>query len=137
MVPKDQLYYILEKNVKDVSSQYGIIYQNKKIDFDDNLSDRQKSFEDPCGYETSDVFAIARISRSVSNLSTVSIDIERNLPILNLMNVGEAVKLNSQIVEYTDLSGKYVLKSSDLGFNKQRDWQTTCRLDLIRTNQTI
>lgn len=138
MTPKDQLYYVLEKDVKDTSNKYGIIYQNKKVEFDDDaLSDREKTFEDPCGYETSEVFAIAKISKYVSNLSTISLMLERNLPILNLMNVGEAVKLNSQIVEFTDLSGKYVLKSSDIEFHKQRDWQTTCRIDLIRTNQTI
>jgi hypothetical protein len=138
MTPKDQLYYVLEKDVKDTSSKYGIIYQNKKIELDDDaLSNREKTFEDPCGYETSEIFAIAKISKHMANLSTISIMLERNLPILNLMNVGEAVKLNSQIVEFTDLSGKYVLKSSDIEFNKRRDWQTTCRIDLIRTNQTI
>jgi hypothetical protein len=138
MTPKDQLYYLLIKDVKDVSSQYGIIYQSNKVEVDDDaLSNREKCFEDPCAYETSETFAIARISKSISNLSTVSVMLERNLPILNLMNIGEAVKLNSQIVEFTDLSGKYVLKTSDIGFHKERDWQTTCRLDLIRTNQTI
>ena len=138
MTPKDQFYYVLEKDVKDVSSQYGIIYQNKKVDFDDDaLSNREKTFEDPCAYETSETFAIAKISKYVANLSTISVMLERNLPILNLMNIGEAVKLNSQVIEFTALSGKYVLKSTDLQFHKQRDWQTTARLDLIRTNQTI
>jgi len=137
MTPKDQLYYVLEKDVKDVSSQYGIIYQNKKVEFDESLNSREKSFEDPCAYETSETFAIAKISKYVANLSTISVMLERNLPILNLMNIGEVVKLNSQIIEFTDLYGKYVLKSSDIEFYKQRDWQTTCRLDLIRTNQTI
>jgi hypothetical protein len=138
MTPKDQFYYLLEKDVKDVSSQYGIIYQNKKVEFDDDaLSNREKTFEDPCAYELTDTFAIAKISKYVANLSAISVMLERNLPILNLMNIGEAVKLNSQVIEFTDLSGKYVLKSTDLEFHKQRDWQTICRLDLIRTNQTI
>jgi len=138
MTPRDELYYMITKDVKDVSRQYGVIYQSNKIDSDDSaLSNREKSFEDPCGYERSDTFTIAKIAKYTANLATMSILIERNMPILNLMNVGEAVKLNSQIVEFTDLSGKYILKSSDINFHKQRDWQTTCRLDLIRTNQTI
>jgi len=138
LTPKDQLFYTLVKDLQDVSTQYGVIYQSKKIEIDsDALSNREKTFEDPCAYETSEVFANAKISKFVANMSAISILLERNLPILNLVNVGEAVKLNSQIIEFTDLSGKYVLKASDLGFHKQRDWQTTCRLDLIRTNQTI
>jgi hypothetical protein len=137
MTPKDQLYYVLVKDVKDVSSEYGIIYQNKKIQFNDVFDNREKTFEDPCAYELTETFAISKISKYVANLSTISIMLERNLPILNLINIGEAVKLNSQVIEFTDLSGKYVLKNSDIGFHKERDWQTTCSLDLIRTNQTL
>jgi len=137
MTPKDQLYYKLEKDVKDVSSQYGIVYQTKKVDFDESLTSREKCFEDPCAYETSETFAIAKISKYVANLSTINIMLERNLPVLNLLNVGEAVKLDSQIIEFVDLSGKYVLKGTDIEFHKERDWQTICRVDLIRTNQTI
>ena len=137
MTPKDQLYYVLVKDVKDVSSEYGIIYQNKKIQFNDVFDNREKTFEDPCAYELTETFAISKISNYVANLSTISIMLERNLPILNLINIGEAVKLNSQVIEFTDLSGKYVLKNSDIEFHKERDWQTVCSLDLIRTNQTL
>jgi hypothetical protein len=141
MTPRDQLFHVLAKNTKEVASQYGIIYQNnikqEKFDSDDILENREKTNEDPCAYETSEVFAISNISKNLSNLSTISISLERNLPVLNLLNIGEAVKLNSQIVEFTELSGKYVLKNTSIEFAKEREWRNTCKVDLIRTNQTL
>jgi hypothetical protein len=141
MTPRDQLFHVLSKDIMKVAGQYGIIYQNNvredKIDFDDILQNRERTTEDPCGYETSETFAISKISKNLSNLSTISISIERNLPILNLLNIGEAVKLNSQIIEFTDLTGKYILKNTSIDFSKERDWKCTCKVDLIRTNQTL
>ena len=88
------------------------------------------------GHETSNVSVIAKIAKKISNLSTITVGVERNLPILNLINVGESVKLITKIIEHTDLSGKYILKSSDITFQKQGGWQATCITSLMRTNQS-
>jgi len=137
MTPKDQLYYVLEKNLKDICSENGVIYQNKNVEFDSILEQRETSIKDPCAYETSDTFVVAKMSKYIANMSTVSVNLERNLPILNLINIGEAVKLVCKTVEYIDVSGKYILKSTDIDFRKEKDWQCVAKLDLIRTNQTI
>jgi len=139
--PRDQLFYLLAKDVKDVSQKHSLMYNRSngtsKVESDEILESRERTFEDPCSYETNDIFAISKISKYFANLATVNVALERNLPILNLLNIGEAVKLNSQIIEFTYLTGKYVLKTCDLYFEKEKDWQTVCKLDLIRTNQII
>jgi len=54
------------------------------------------------------------------------------------MNVGEAVKFVTNTIEYIDISGKYILWSSDLQFvNKTSSWETTARINLCRTNKKI
>ena len=53
------------------------------------------------------------------------------------MNVGEPVKVVTKTLEYVDLSGKYILKSSEINLNRGKDWQSTARVNLMRTNKTI
>lgn len=137
MTPKDQLYHVLEEDLQSVCEQNGIIYQNKNVEFDNILEERERLITDPCAYETSETFAVSKMSKYMANVSSISFSLEKNLPILNLVNVGEAVKLITKTVENTDLSGKYILKTSDFYFHKDKDWQCTCKLELIRTNQTI
>lgn len=137
--PSNRLYYVIEQDLKDVCTNYGLIYQNKTIQVDPGISKetRVRYYNDDTGYNLSSTQFDSRVARIMSNLATVSIDLERNLPILNLMNVGEPVKFNTSIADYVDLSGKYILWSSELFFNKSGEWQSVARINLIRTNKKI
>jgi hypothetical protein len=134
--PKDKLYHLLENDLNDVCQKYGIISKNNNIEFDSELSNRISYDIGSTGHDISNTPVIAKIAKKISNLSSITIGIERNLPILNLMNVGESVKLITKIIEHIDLSGKYILKSSDITFQKQGGWQSTCIASLMRTNQS-
>lgn len=135
--PKDLLYHTITHQLDEVCSKNGLIFQNDKMYFDSELSDNTKYNIDHTGYEKTETFAKARISKTIAGLSTLSFSIEKNLHILNLMNVGEVVKVNSGTVEFTDITGKYILKSSDITLNREMHWQAVCTLYLIRTNKTI
>jgi len=137
--PSDKLFYVIERDLQNVCANYGLIYKNKTISIDPYISKekRIRYYNEDTGYETSSIQFNSRISRMMADLATVSIDLERNLPILNLMNVGETVKFNTQITDYIDLSGKYILWSSELRFNKSGEWQATARINLVRTNKKI
>ena len=63
--------------------------------------------------------------------------IERNLPIEKLIKIGSVVYLRTKTMEHVDIQGQYILFSSDLIWNKTREWETTAKLELIRTNKTI
>lgn len=137
--PSNKLYYIIEQDLKTVCANYGLIYQNKTIQVDPDISreTRVRYYNEDTGYGLSSTQFDSRIARIMSDLATISIDLERNLPILNLMNVGEPVKFNTRIADYIDLSGKYILWSSELAFNKSGEWQSVARINLIRTNKKI
>jgi hypothetical protein len=139
--PKDTLYHIVEHKLDELCKTAGAIYQSKRdnqldLNLDENVSRSQVNSEH-IGYEKSKSWAISKDARQLISLANIGINIERNLRILNLMNVGEPVKVITKTLEYVDLSGKYILKSSDINFERQRDWQTTVRLNLMRTNKTI
>ena len=134
--PKDKLYGIINKDLDKVTSDFGIIYKYDKVSTDP-ITDRVKYYTDHIGYQENETFINSSLSRVLSNISMISISIEKNLKILNLLNVGEPVKLITKNVEYIKLSGKYILKSSDISFAKVGEWFPTCKLTLFRTNNTI
>ena len=133
--PRDTLYHIIERDLEEVCSEEGLISKNKKIHIDDNISDRTKYYINHNGYDETETFI--SVAKQISSLSNVSINLERNLAVLSLSNVGESVKLNTHVSEFLNLTGKYILKSSDIVLYKEGEWQTTCRINLIRTNKTI
>lgn len=134
--PRDTLYSTVEQSLDDVCSDYGLIDGSGEIPIDDNI-ERTKYYIGHTGYESSEVFANSMVARQIYNLSSVSFEIERNIQIENLLKVGEPVKLKTLTSEYKDLSGKYILFSSDITWRRVKDWETTARLELIRTNKTI
>lgn len=135
--PRDTLYSILENDLDNICSENGLISKGRDTNIDSNISSRLRYYIDHTGYDSDQTFIKSSISKRISSLSTLSFNLERNLPILELTKVGEVVKFNPQTVEYIDLSGKYILKSSDLIFNRSGEWQATARINLIRTNKTI
>jgi len=135
--PEDSLYYPVELALDDICADNGLISQNKKIPTDTNIAHRQTYYISQTGYEYSETFARSAIAKKIASLSTISITIEKNLPIWSLISVGEPVKFVPRTVEFVDLSGKYILKSSDLEFQREGEWQATARIYLIRTNRTI
>ena len=136
--PNDQLFYVIENDLNSICKEFGLISKNDDLELDNATSERVSYDIEDTGYETDNTPLIAKISKQIANLSTLSIGIERNLPILNLMQVGNAIKLITKIVEHINLTGKYILKSSDITLTKQGGgWDNTCIIHLIRTNQSI
>jgi hypothetical protein len=137
--PSDRLYHIISQDLEKICSDFGANVKNKELFIDPILNERETYKTTQTGNELSDVFANSRIARSIIGLSNVIVNLEKNLPILNLMKIGEPVMLKTGTLEYIDLSGKYILKSSDLSFSREsvRNWMSFAKLILIRTNKTL
>lgn len=136
--PNDSLTYTYEQDLQDMADQYGLVYKNSKIEVDPNISTTSRiRYESGFGKEGCQSSCNTRAARAVSDLSTISVNVERNLPILNLMNVGECVKYIPRTLEFVDVSGKYILWSSDLSFSKSGSWEATATINCIRTNRKI
>jgi hypothetical protein len=136
--PKDSFYRIIEQKIDDVCLNFGAIAKQPEIRMDSNLDDRETYNISHSGNDDSDTFANASVAREIIGISTVEIGIEKSLRILNLLNVGEPVKLKCGSIEYIPLSGKYLLKSSDINFTRETaDWVSSCIIVIMRTNQYI
>jgi hypothetical protein len=135
--PKNTLTSTITQTLEDVAKNYSLLYSTKNKNlFIDPVVNRKKYYNEDTGYETEQTLFNSRFGRSLSDLSTVAINIERNLPLLNLIEVGECVKFKPLSVEYSDFEGKYILWSSVIKFNKSGPtWETTAKINLIRSNK--
>jgi len=132
--PKDTLSETITQDLKTVAGKYSIIYKNNNLDVDPAAL-RTRYFIQDTGDETNQTIFNSRMSRRMADLSTLTIEIERNLPVLSLIDVGECVKFKPKTVEYADLEGKYILWSTDIWFRRENNWQTTASIKLMRTNK--
>lgn len=135
--PRDTLSYTIEHDLTKIMKDNALIFKNSKAYTDTIIDDRTRYYYNHTGYDKDEVFAIAGTTPSLANMSGLTVNLEKNLPILRLMEVGNIVKVNSGNVEMVDLTGKYILKSSDLSFNRQGEWKSVATLYLIRSNKTI
>jgi len=135
--PKNSLTLILPMDLADVAEKYSLFYsQKQKSLFIDEFSKRTRYYNEDTGNEKDMTQFYSRFGRSVSDMSNISLNLERNLPILNLINVGECVKFKPTTIEYQDFEGKYILWSSILHFTKQGPmWASTAQINLNRTNK--
>lgn len=136
--PKDSLSKTITLDVKEIITKYGLIAKEGEVKLDLNLSGRERYIVSHSGNDSSNVFAIANLAREIADLSIVQIALEKDLPVMNLLKVGETVKIKCGSLEYVPLGNKYILKSSDINFSRDAaDWVSACVLTLVRTNQYI
>ena len=138
--PKDRLSYTITTNLESFAQEYGLISKGNKIFFDSRAmptTKRVSIHKDHTGYETSETFIRSKYARRVASITEMMVNVEKSLKITNLMNVGEAVKIDTGIETTRDFTGLYILKSSDIQFTRTKDWESNAELYLIRTNRTL
>ena len=138
--PNNQLFQKVAFQLEDIAKQFGAVFKNDKIDYNNELKNRKSYVTMETGFDAAGkaIVSIAKMVRDIIGLATVEFNLEKNLPILKLIQVGEPIKLNVKTFEYSDLGGMYLLKASRLTFiRKTSDWISVARLIMMRTNKTI
>jgi len=136
--PNNTISAIISQELETIAESYSLHYQSKSISsplYIDPAVYRTRYYNEDTGFNTKPIIFNSRFSRTIADLSTITINIERNLPVLNLINVGECVKFKPKTIEYADFEGKYILWSSTINFEKSSNWETTATINLVRTNK--
>lgn len=135
--PKDTITTTIDQTIQDVAQTYSLLYSQKNKNlFIDTAAQRTRYFIEDTGNDKETTIFNSRMGRMLSDLSSVTLELERNLPVLNLINIGECVKFKPTTIEYQDFEGKYILWSSIVRFIKQGpNWQSTAQINLNRTNK--
>jgi len=138
--PKDRLYHVIDTNTEALAKEYGLISKGNKIFFDSGAmpSDSRISIhKDHTGYELSESFIRAEYSKRVSSITELVVTLGSSMRLLNLMEVGEAVSIDTKITPTQPVNASYILRASQLSFSKaKRDWESAATLRLVRTNRT-
>ena len=138
--PKDRLFHTIDVDLETFAQKYGLISKGNKIFFDSKAissKSRVSMHKDHTGYELNESFINSKYARRVSAITSMSLSVERSIKILNLMDIGEAVELNTHIDLTNDFTGKYILRGSTIHFTRVKDWESSAQLLLMRTNRTI
>ena len=140
--PSDRLYSTVNMNLNDICKEYGVIFKNRDVKFDSSTS-RERYEVDKPGYSTnnrdSESFAISGLSRMICNLSSLQVTLNGFLDIARFFDIGKTVLFAPYVDTYTELSGDYILRASDIVIQQVRnkEWGTSVNLYLFRTNKTI
>lgn len=136
--PKDKLSQTLEVNLETIAKSYGIIEKNNPKIYNNKVAisttNRIGIEKDQTGYDSDKTFINANLSQNIADMSTTIAEVSGNLPTLNLMEVGEHVKVISHSDGSIKLGGSYILKGSDIQFIRSRTWDSFARLYMTRTN---
>lgn len=133
--PSDNLYSVIEFDLADIAKKYGLVDSTNDMHLDSAV-DRVKYYQDHGGYNYSDFFIVSDIAKKLFNLASIEIRLQRSLRLSSLMDIGKSVMFKSKTMEYVDITGKYVLYSSDISFSKTSSgWQCSADIKLVRTSR--
>lgn len=137
--PDNKLYDVIEQNLEDVCSEYGANAKPMEVNLDPNINEREVYVINHSGDNDSDVYANVQAARQIIGMSEVRVGIRDSIYLLHLVNVGEPVKLKTTTEGEQNLSGKYLLKSSDIVFDRSRNnvWSAATIITLMRTNKYV
>jgi hypothetical protein len=142
--PDSELYKVIEINTEDFIKTYGTIAPNilgnQEIFYDKFAIKTDKRIRyrtNQTGDNSDKTFIQANMAKAIQDMSQIEIELQHNLPILNLMEVGEGVNFLSQISEYRPITGYYVLKASEIGWIRSKTWESFARVYLMRSNISI
>jgi len=135
--PSDDLYKIINNNIKDFARKYSLVYNKDELFIHSSLQNRKRYYIDHTGYEDDLSWIASTLGRNLSNLFFISSTLSNNLPVINFINVGETIVFEPQTTEYVSLSGNYILFSSEVILSRLNDWYAEATINLIRTNKVI
>lgn len=134
--PIDKLYAVIEHDLDSIIASAGLIDKNKQAPINTSIAKRKKYYNEHGGDRENETLMISMMAKKIAALSTISFGIDRNIRVENLLNIGSAVKFKFKTADFVDVSGKFILETSDISLDREGGWEATAQLDLIRTNKT-
>lgn len=136
--PRDTLSQTLEVSLADIAKNNGIIEKNNPLIYYNSQAispDVRIGYEkDQTGYDNDRTFIYSNMSQNILDMATLTANVSGNLPILNLMSVGEHAKVVSHSDDRMKLSGSYILKGSSISFMKATTWEAGAKIFMSRSN---
>lgn len=142
--PADKFVKLVEKKTKDVVKKYSDIAAKKVMGSNfqmiyDTVKNRT-TYEETATADSGDNEAVmhSKITKALLQSAKLTITLEKDLLIKNLLKVGEVVKVITSTTELIDTTGNYLFKSSDIVFSRvASNWVCMATLVLCRSSKTM
>jgi|GEM_PF-1889303 len=137
--PANKLFSLVEQKLENIAKEQALISMSNNLEpnfYLNPLINRTRYFNEDTGYEESKIIFGSSLAKSLCDLSTISLDIERNIDIKHAFNIGDCIKFKPLTISYAALEGKYILFRTELSFTRRNQWLSTCNFTLIRSNKT-
>jgi hypothetical protein len=136
--PRDTLSQTIEVYLAGTAQSYGVIEKNNSDIYFNTVAISPTSRigieKDQTGYDSDQTFIHSNLSQNILDMATLMASVNGNLPILNLMAVGNHVKVVSHVDAHMKLSGSYILKGSNITFMKATTWEGSSQIFMGRSN---
>lgn len=148
--PHEDLYYLMQKEVPEIVTDFGIWHDNESIKYNEELNSRKMYFTDSRGFDIAGEYSpnivTNRMAHHIKDAAVIRFLVKRNINIDNVMKIGEVCYYETyqenEMFEGADYTGGYLIETSDLTFSKEQDsgggdnYDSSCLITGIRTVQT-
>lgn len=134
--PKDTLSHTITQDMSDLCSRYGLISQNDQVNVNHSV-DRTRYYNEHSGADYDETFAKSLISKKISDLASITFDLNNCIRFQKLLLVGSCLRIKAESMDHIPISNNYILSVSDLTLFKNPDWHVNAKLKCIRTNKSI
>jgi hypothetical protein len=136
--PTDTLYKVINKDLDNIISEYGLVDRNKKIQKNIQALNQRKRYNiQYTGNEYSETFINSSISSLIGNLSSIELSIFGTFKAEELLKIGNVVKFEPSNIEKIDIEGKYILYSTHIKYTRESSqWYKKANIRIVRSNKT-
>jgi hypothetical protein len=135
--PSKTLFTTVRNDLETIAQNNSLTFQGGKLFRDSAIQRTRYIFTDTGFEENPQLKYQSHYGRSMGDISSINFRMERALPLLNLLKVGECVKFKPENVVYAEFGGKYILYSTSLEFARRGGWSSVATVNLVRTNRKI
>lgn len=137
--PAKQLFSIIDQKLEDVAKNNSLVGMSSNLTpnfYLNPLINRTRYMNEDTGYDLNTTQFTSYLSKTLADLSTITLEIERNLNIKHAFGIGDGIKFKPLTISYAALEGNYILFRSEISFTRNSGWVSTGSLTLIRSNKT-
>lgn len=134
--PMDELYYRIDLDIEDIFLNNSV-RDGKKLEYNPTTMQRTRVYNRwNLGMRTDDTYARSFLSRKISDVNKIRVNLGRNIALSNLIGVGIPIELKYEGEVYIPHEGKYIVNRSIFVISKEGQVHFTgaTEIEIFRAN---
>lgn len=129
--PDDLLFHNIEYDMQKIADQYACTEFEKQLLVEESVKNSKKYCTDLKGFFRTEDALTSRMSNQIKNTFSIKVDLVRVLGFVHMIKVGYPAEFKPRPIGYQTYTGKYIIKSSDITWAKNQQYQWDCKASLV------